>query len=175
MGLRGPPPKSAHILALRGSTLAASRKGEPKPDPRPPKFPKWLNAEGRPIFRELVRQLRGMGIASRSDGNVLSRYVQMLMQWVKLQAFLDENGMTYLLRGRGKKDPATGQRALGPIIGVKTYPQVRISRNLAAELLRIEDRIGLSPSARARLTGSVSPGAAGAGGNDGKAKYFAAG
>lgn len=174
MGLRGPPPQSAHILALRGSSLAASRANEPTPDPRPPTFPKWLPHDLRPIWRELVRQLKGMGIASRADALVLARYVQMTAQWTKLQQFLNENGLTYVVRGRGKKDPATGERVPGPVIGVRTYPQVRIAGRIAVELLKMEDRFGLSPSARARLAGSIVISPLGSALNDPKAKFFTA-
>lgn len=175
MGLRGPPPQSAHILAMRGSSLAASRAaGEPQPEARPPSLPRWLPPDARPVWREVIRQLKGMGILSRADANAIARYVQMFVQWVKLEEFLNANGMTYVVRGRGKKN-AAGERELGPIIGVRTYPQVRIAKHLVGEILKIEDRIGLSPSARARLGGmaALTGALGGKGGDASKARFFA--
>lgn len=174
MGLRGPSPTAKAILALRGSNRAERRGDEPVPDRRPPRVPTWLPKDGRPIYRELVRQLDAMGILGRPDQHLLARYVQLMLRWLQAEKFLNENGQTYLVRGRGKKNPETGEREPGPVIGVKTYPQVRIARALAGELLRMEDRMGLSPSARARLAGFTGTGGA-AGGGDTKGAYFAAG
>lgn len=174
MGLRGPSPTAKGILELRGSNRAARRGEEPQPDRRPPRVPTWLPKAGRPIYRETVRQLDAMGILGRCDQNLVARYVQLMLRWLQVEQFLNENGQTYVVRGRGKKNPETGEREPGPVIGVKTYPHVRIARSLASELLRMEDRMGLSPSARARLAGFVNAGAPG-GAGDAKDAYFAAG
>lgn len=174
MGLRGPSPTANKILALRGSNRAGRHGDEPQPDPRPPRVPTWMPKAGRPIYRETVRALEAMGILGRCDSNLIARYVQLMLRWLQAEEFMNANGQTYVVRGRGKKNPDTGVREPGPVIGVRTYPQVRIARALAGELLRMEDRMGLSPAARARLAGVVSGGGA-AGSETPKGAYFAHG
>lgn len=174
MGLRGPPPTSKAILLLRGSNRATRGGEEPQPERAIPRVPTWLPKAGRPAYRTLTKQLAAMGILGTCDQSLLARYVTLFLRWLQVEKFLTENGQTYVVRGRSKKNKETGEREPGPVIGVRTYPHVRISRGLSGELLRMEDRMGLSPSARARLAGCVNPeGAGGAG--DPKLKYFGAG
>ncbi len=154
MGLRGPPPTPGAILEMRGSSLVSSRGKEPEPERALPRVPAWMPKLGRPLFRELCRQLSAMGILGTCDRNVLARYVLLFLRWRRAEEFLEKHGDTWVVRGKGKKQP-DGTRTEGPVLGWRTYPQVRISRQTAAEMLRIEDRIGLSPTARARLAGYV--------------------
>lgn len=176
MGWRGPPPTPAATLEARGSNRATRRGPEPEPERRRPRLPSWLPKPARVIFRELVRQLEAMGLLGLIDGRLVVRYAQLTVRWQTNEEFLNKNGQTYVVRGRGKKRP-DGTREDGPILGVKTYPQVRIARNLAGELLRMEDRMGMSPAARARLAGYITGAAAGGEGTAGGARshHFAAG
>lgn len=141
-----------------------------------PRVPTWLTKPARIIFREVCRQLESMGVLGVIDGRVLVRYAQLFVRWQQAEDFLNKNGQTYAIYGKAKKkgDGSVGDR---PLLGVKTYPQVRIARNLAGELLRMEDRLGMSPAARVRLAGYVTTGAGGgAGATHGpQSRHFAAG
>src|SRR5687768_839200 len=104
MGARGPAPTPAKILELRGSNRAGRRGEEPKPDPRPPAPPKWMPAQAREVFRDVVLQLQFMGILGRCDVHVLARYAAALVRWRAMEEFLLENGQVYVRRGRGGRD-----------------------------------------------------------------------
>jgi P27 family predicted phage terminase small subunit len=126
-----------------------------------------------------------MGVLGYCDALVLGRYCDTFIQWREARDFLRKHGATYLQLGQpgtldDEGEPLTGNGFVEgrPILGVKSYPQVKRSESLDRALIRFEDRLGLSPSARTRLR--VSAGAAAPkpteGGDDGgqtaKGKYF---
>ncbi len=61
-------------------------------------------------------------------------------RWRKADAFLQKNGETYTLR-----DEAGKVKMLLP------FPQVSIAGGLAQQLTRLEQELGLTPSARTRI------------------------
>lgn len=174
MGARGPQPTPDGILELRGSNRAGRRGAEPQPDRRPPRVPTWLPKTMRAVFRELCRQLADMGILGTCDRNLVARYVQVMHRWLQAEAFMNEHGQTYVVRGRPKRQK-DGTVVEGPVLGVRIYPHVKISKALTAQLLQMEDRMGLSPAARARLAGTVGLGQNAPGVPDADSAFFAAG
>ena len=146
MGRRGPRPTPTNILNMRGSWRATARTDEPEPERDTPACPKWLRPAAKRAWRELVPQLEGMGILGTCDRNALIRYCEVWARWRAAEEFLIQSGDMYVVRG-----PATSQKAVGPILAVKEYPQSQLAIRLADQLLKLEREFGLTPSARASM------------------------
>ena len=178
MGRRGPAPLPDRLLQLRGSNRAGRRGVEPEPDrKRKPRCPTWLPKSCRAHFRALVRQLFAMGVLAALDVEALARYCRLVERYREAEKWIEENGVAYIVRGRPLKDDTGNQIPdSGAILAVKTFPQVREARALAALLVTHEREYGLTPSARARLAGEGDAGAGGSrGGEGGKARFFGTG
>ena len=130
MGMRGPPPTPTTILQLRGSWRAATRRGEPKPEPGAPPAPKSLTPHQKTIWRRLVADLESMGVISRVDGWSLERYCVYLERW----------------RSCESRIAAAAGASTDEVEAI-----LRESHRLHKSLREIEDRFGLTPSGRARL------------------------
>lgn len=173
MGKRGPPKTPSTVLQLRGSPRGNRATSEPKPDTKTkPKAPAWLRADARAVYQALSRQLHGMGVLGLTDQVALARYATVLVRWIEAETFLEKHGQTWLKRGRSPGKDKLGRRKPGPILETRIYPQVRIAKSLSEELTKLEDRLGLSPSARANLIANV-PGAGRTNGDPRKARHFA--
>ena len=142
MGRRGPPPTPTPILKLRGSTLVNQRRerDEAKGPVGRPTCPKWLDADAKAVWKNLVPMLEQMGVLTRIDGNALARYCRLWTRWRKAEAFIDQRGDMYPL-----KDERGNVRCF------QQWPQVGIANKLAQQLTRLEQEFGLTPSARTRV------------------------
>lgn len=164
MGNRGPPPTPTKVLKLRGSRRGNMNKNEPEPETGRPKCPSWINTRAKRYWKVLIPMLDQMGVLTKIDGNSLTRYVVMLARWRACIEFLEEHGDTYPTK-RAYKGPDGKFREM--VTGFANFPQVSESQKLAESLLRLEDRFGLTPSARARLEVPNKPAA----GNEGKERF----
>jgi P27 family predicted phage terminase small subunit len=147
MGRRGPPPTPTNLLKLRGSPLASKRRHatEPKPDPTRPRCPAWLDDEAKLAWRQLIPQLDAMRVLTRIDGNALTRYCQLWARWKKAELFMQKHGDTYPLKDES-----------GRIKCLMQFPQVASANKLAAQLTRLEQEFGMTPSARTRISVPVA-------------------
>jgi len=136
----GPPPTPTEILKARGSWRAERRKDQPQPKRKRPKKDKGLSEGARKIWPKLMRHLEGMGLLGECDGLVLNRYCQLLAQFWDAAQFVAKRGDTY-----AQENPMTG------MVTVREYPQAGRMLKLNEQLLKIEQRFGLNPSARAAL------------------------
>jgi P27 family predicted phage terminase small subunit len=142
MGRRGPPPTPTAVLKLRGSTRA-TRKREAREVRSPegtPDRPDWLDDEAKRAWDELLPLLQNMGVLTRIDGHTLTRYCRLWSRWRQAETFIQEHGVMFPI-----KDDK------GQMKCVQQWPQVAIANNLAQQLTRLGQELGLSPSARARL------------------------
>ena len=158
LGKRGPKKTPTKLLALRGSWRAEGRKDEPKapagrpttPSLSPPELAEWA---------VMCDRLESMNLLAKTDGNTIERYARMMVEYRGLCAFIAENGSTFTTTdGQGNEIP-------------KSRPEVAQRNTLAAELRRIEQAFGLTPSARAECAtkgqGKEQP--------EGKARFFGGG
>ncbi len=168
MTKRGPVPKPTSLHLLRGSKAVYKRGAEPKTDGKKPRAPTWLSKAEQALFRKLVTGLHSMGVVGSQDAPALARYIRFLTRWLELEAFLAENGQTFVKRGR-----PTEAEPQGPVIDVRTWPHAKESRQLAGRLIEIEREFGMTPAARARL--AIEAGAGDTKGSDaggGKARFL---
>jgi len=149
------------VLKLRGSALA-TRERERREVAGPagtPRMPDWLDDDAKAAWKQLVPQLREMGVLTRIDGNALARYCTTWAAWRKAVAFIREKGDMYPLRDEN-----------GAVKYFQQWPQVAISHKLATQLTRLEQEFGMTPSSRARLQMPERKGA-----DDAKERFFNAG
>ena len=142
MGSRGPSRTPSDILKIRGSWLPDSRGAEPKAEPATPKSlrcPSWLSPLGKLIWKKTVRQLGIMGILTFADENLVSRYAAVYARWRKAQDYVMEKGEGYPVLKDGK------------VVSIHKYPQTVVASHLLPQITAMEDRMGLSPGARANL------------------------
>ncbi len=140
MGSRGPTPTPTPKLALRGSWRASARPSEPKPEPQAPPRPAALSPGAVTVWDEVVPQLDAAGMVAAIDGRPFARYCELFTVWDDLLAFLKKSGHAH---------PVKNSR--GDVVGVRPYPQLRLALQVSEHLLRLEDRFGMTPAARARL------------------------
>ena len=160
MGRRGPPPTPTKILALRGSWLAKTRPNEPVVPVEKPSMPDFLGDEAKGIWRKVTTQLYRAGLLAKVDGWMLARYCVLWVEWQHAGSWLTEYGQA-----------AIKVTAEGRPLAADLWPQARLLMALSAELRRIEQHFGMSPSARAAL-GSPAPKASNDADQDAKAKFF---
>lgn len=137
----GPPPKPQAILELRGSTLLRKRakkvaslqrvpvKGQITP-------PAWLSPEELDCWRQIVPQLQEMKIVTKADAFTLGRYCNAMVLWL-------------LISSKMKNQPLLVKSEINPT--PYQNPYLKIRGEVARELQALEDRFGLTPSARVGL------------------------
>lgn len=149
MGKRGPRPEPKRLLQLKGSWRGNLNPNEPDPERDRPACPKWLTRDAKRMWWKLVPRLEACGLLTYIDGNVLARYCQLWSRWKKAEEFLDKFGSTYPLKTSD-----------GKVRCFMTFPDVHIASSLAAQLTRLEQELGLTPSARSRIDLRPMPSAA---------------
>ena len=128
--MSGPRPVPTGVLAARGSWRAKARirDGEPMVAPLTGPCPKWLDHEGRKCWRFVVAELGAVGVLGRSDANIVARYARLWSRWRRTEA-----------------DAAIAE-------GESLRERLEVRANgLAALLLKLEESLGLTPSARTRV------------------------
>jgi len=137
VGLRGPKPTPTAQLAARGSWRADARiaAGEPQAVAGCPECPDWLSGEAKIAWHHLIPLLHRSGILAQQDRNALARYCQVWARWKSCELFLSEHGSV--------SDGADGS--------AKEVPQSALALRLGDALTKMEDRFGLTPSARASI------------------------
>ena len=140
MGRRGKPPVPTAILKARGSWIAKTRTGEPEQDIDAPDCPTWLSDSAKEVWYQIVPQLIAMRVLSRIDGVDLARYCDAFVIWRRASEFLNTHDLVYPMKD-GK----------GNVTGLAPYPQNGLYDSYHRILLGLEDRFGLTPSARTRI------------------------
>ena len=162
MGKRGPKPTPTSVLKARGSWRAKTRTDEPKPPTATPSCPKGLGPHARSVWKWLSEQLAAMQLLSTAEAKTMERYcVISELHHLTLREIKKHGQMVTLHDSNGNvvqamKNPLLGERA-----------------RLSAELLRIEQQFGLTPSARVGLkVNAPSPANAGGKEEDDDQSYF---
>jgi P27 family predicted phage terminase small subunit len=141
----GQHPTPTAILALRGSSKANRKVGEPPaPEGRPGK-PDWVQGEAAKIWRRLVRNLAAMNLATPVDWAAVGRYCVNLARWIEVQTLLNVQAKNLPTYATPYKDER------GQIVKWVPLPGVNHAQKLESSLVQFERQFGLTPSARRAL------------------------
>ena len=142
MGLRGPAPAPIAIQKARGSWRYKHTDEVGIEERVRPEMPSELQGDEVSVWDHLSEKLDRMEVLHEIDGLELSRYCELYIQWRKVMAVIkSRKSMTYPIKDRK-----------GEIIGMKTYPEMKIAQNLNDQLNRLASKFGLTPSDRVRLS-----------------------
>jgi len=139
MSKPGPRPTPTGVLQLRGSWRAAGR-SDAAVKPSRPACPRWLGAEARKKWKQLVPELAKLGILTTVDREALARYCDTWALWRRMREHVEKYGVSYPLRTDD-----------GEVKCFQQFPEVGAMHKLALLLGRLEAEFGLTPSARTRI------------------------
>jgi P27 family predicted phage terminase small subunit len=137
MTLAGRPPKPTALKILQGTYRPdRSNPGEVYPD-LPPNLqpPEWLPEDAARKWSALAPILSRNGLLTECDLDTLALYCQTWARWRDAEDALSRDGAT-----------TTAQSGYQQVSA-----WVTIAKQCRADLLRLSDRLGLNPSARARI------------------------
>jgi len=134
MGSRGPSPTPTATLRNRGSWRAGERSGEPSPPVVAPKCPSFLGQSASAEWRRIVPELLGRQTLSLGDRALLAAYCHAWGEFVEAATWVEENG-------------AIASTPAGDVL----HPQVTRGSRAVDRLMKLADRFGLSPAAKARV------------------------
>jgi len=161
----GPPPKPTKFRIISGN--AAHRplnKGEPQPDQvelepesQTVQPPTELKARARQIWDLMVPALAKLGLLTVCDTRALARYCDLFVRYEAARDFLDKHGETYPVHDYYRDYDAEAKiwTTKKRLKGVANFPQVKNYLAYTRELLRLENEMGLTPSARSRINVQV--------------------
>ena len=135
----GRKPKPTAIKELEGNPgHRKMNQNEPKPRRKAPPCPKWLNEDARKEWRRLSKALEDLGILTELDMTTFANYCEAFSRWKEASEFLTQRGLFYIT----------------PSGYPQQFPQVTIAQNYAKLMSRLAEQMGLTPSARSRITSS---------------------
>lgn len=172
MGKRGPKPLPTQLVLRRGGRPNRPPELEPKPAAGAPPCPPWVQelAEARELWDELVVVLERCGILTQADGVVMGQLCVTYALWRRAVSFVAKYGMAFPIHG---PKPAPDRK--GPLLGFRSYPQARMVNGYSAQLLVLARELGLTPSARSRLTLDLPKDPANPAGGGGRDPFFSVG
>ena len=154
MAKPGPRKTPTATLKLRGTYREDRRPTtEPRPIDHRPTKPTGITPESEAVWDEVCTDLQKLGLLSSTDGKILYRYCRLFPRWVRAQDFIERHGESYPVYERDSRGnfvlDGQGNRQ---IKYVAQLPQAATVNKLGVMLLRIEQEIGLTASARAGLS-----------------------
>lgn len=144
MGRRGPPPEPTRLKLLKGNPgKRRLNTAEPAPEIKAPDCPKWLTKVAREEWNRVLPELLRLQVISMLDRAALAGYCQSYANWRHAQGILKRFGFTFTT-DKGY----VGQR-----------PEVAIAQRERQIMRQFQQELGLTPSARSRVSTTTAPGA----------------
>ena len=140
MATRGRKPKPAATKRRAGNPGRRPLKDEPEPTPGAPEMPAHLEKVGKEAWLWLCAQLHTMGILATSDVAIMTLYCDTWTEYVMVRTRINEMGIAGMLLTSAK----TGSIYVNPLMNIES--------TLKKQLMSCLAELGLSPTARARLT-----------------------
>jgi len=136
MAQRGRKPKPTALKELEGNPGRRSlNKNEPKPDPKAPRCPSWLEDEAKKEWKRTGKILEQMGLLTEMDMAAFAGYCQAYARWKEAEEFITQHG-TMLRTPNGY---------------LQQVPQVSIAQTNLKIMLKFCEQFGLTPSSRSRM------------------------
>lgn len=160
MGNQGPPPEPTWLKKLKGNPgKRALNTQEPTP-----KLVQWLdkpdyfNSEEGKLWDRVTKELANLGILSSTDRFSIERYCVLILKWRQCKEALEayKGKLAVPVKSPDKaqytnKDGEVIPAQKGTFRGFRVVPEIRLMLEISTSLSRIEDRFGLSPSARSKI------------------------
>lgn len=103
-------------------------------------MPKHLAPEGKKLWKRLVPELDQTGVLTLEDGPALELLCERWASYRTAVEFIQANGTTYPIHDRN-----------GKVRELKQFPQVKERDQLAAQVARLMQEFGITPSSRTRV------------------------
>ena len=137
MARTGRPPKPTALKELEGNPgKRPLNKDEPKPKQQAPKCPSWLLPDAKAEWKRLSKELEALGLLTEVDMAAFAGYCQAYARWKEAEEFISKHGS--ILK------TSTGY--------IQQIPQVSIAQQNLKQMRNFCSELGLSPSARSRLS-----------------------
>ena len=114
---------------------------EPQPSRQLPACPDYLPEGAKAAWNSLVPELCRIGVLTKIDMNLVERYCLTFHWWREAVVFVLANGKDLVVT-----DPNSGE-----VKGVVPSPYPKRISGYAAELLRMEQEMGMTPSSRTKI------------------------
>lgn len=111
------------------------------PDAVAPEPPEWIDGAALEKWHDMVAQLEPLGLVTTIDRDALARYCDTWAWWRKCREFVMKHGDSYPIKNSD-----------GSIKYLVIFPQVGQANKLAAQLGKLEQEFGLTPSSRSRVS-----------------------
>lgn len=133
---RGRKPKPTAIKELEGNPGKRQlNNNEPKPKPKAPPCPKWLEEEAKIEWRRLAKQMEQLGILTEVDMAAFAGYCQAYARWKAAEEFITNHGAIV-------KTPSGYWQQV---------PQVSIAQQYLKQMSKFCEQFGLTPASRSRI------------------------
>lgn len=115
MGQRGTKPKPTALKLIEGNPgKRPLNVNEPKPKPKRPACPAWLNKEARKMWKRLAPELDRLGLLTVVDGEAFAAACQSYGIWAECEQILKAEGRTVLVATKaGEHEAARPEVAIG--------------------------------------------------------------
>lgn len=150
MGKRGPLPKKKHLKDLSRQPLTKERAQEVERilTTDPPDPPVHLTEAERKIWDDTISLLKPAGVLQRIDAAVLAAYCVSFVRWQTAEVEIKKMLAAHDAQYQG----LVSEGANGQIV---VNPMVNVSRRERADMIGFAAQMGMTPSARMRI--SVQP------------------
>ena len=141
MGRRGPPKQPTSLRVLRGNP---SREPVPDNEPQPPADqvapPPFCQGEAAALFEGYAKQLKALGLVTNIDVDALGQYCVSMVLFQQHLEICNRGGAVNVVRDENGKLRFTQVSASFTIVS-----------KLMAQMLRIGQQFGMTPSSRTAL------------------------
>ena len=140
MAPRGRKPNSEKVNRVRNNPgKRKPKKREPTPAGALPTAPAYLNAGGVREWKHQAKAMAATGLLTGADHGVLAAYCASYSRWCAAQKHL--NKATVVKAGNGTDIPS---------------PWLAVSNKAQDQFVKLAGELGLTPTARTRLTGTAT-------------------
>lgn len=145
-------PTKIHMLNGNPSKIKDLGKNEPKPIPKAPKCPSWLDKEAKKEWRRIAPQLEKLGLLTQIDMAALVIYCESWSLYKRAMIFIHENGESRVKYERDEDGQIMKDEEGQPLIkSITVYPEVLRAEKATETIRRFCQEFGFTPAARSRI------------------------
>lgn len=146
MGRRGPPPVPAAVKRARGTFQPSRTREDVQLALDIPQPPEWLDKEAQAEWDRVVPLLYEAKVLTRIDRGILTNYCLAWSLCVNATRSYMKDGLTVTRVSSKLTGNSIPSKRLAP------HPMIRVAHEARAQARLLGAELGLSPSARTRIT-----------------------